>query len=208
MRVLSCLALFGVFVLVACDSTQDLTAPEMPEPQYHTVPSGTPDGDYSMYYFDLNLRHNLLVKLAQTFTPGSMGTMCPGNVPGTTSHNTDGDEVAFPGWILPSAQGFGSFLHRDGWRRTRGALIVTGACWFDEWNDEQGDGGFPESAWVTGWAWIGWSFKPFKLMLQSRGFPAPGHLLALDRAVLEVIGGPTLDLWGETHHEDGLSLLQ
>jgi hypothetical protein len=169
-----------------------------------------------MYYFDLNLQHNLLIKLAQTFQGDPWGTMCEGNIlqdpedpeaPYTT-HNIDGDEPGFPGWGLPGASGFGSFLHKNGWHRTRGSLFVTGACWFDEWNDEAGDGGFPESAWVTGWAFVNWRLKPFKLMLQSRGFPAPGHLFVLDRAVLEVTGGPILDLFGETHHEDGLSLIQ
>jgi hypothetical protein len=217
MRVLPLLALSGLVALSACDASQDITAPEVPEPQFHSYESGTPDGDYSMYYFDLNLTHNLWVKLAQTFPEGTHLTMCDGNILDSmvepvepfTTHNTDGDEVPFPGWSLPGADGFGGFLYRDGWRRTRGTLFVTGACWFDEWNDEAGDGGFPESAWVTGWAVMGlFNWKPFNLMLQSRGFPAQGHLIELDRAVLTVKGGPTLDLLGEIHHEDGTTLIQ
>ena len=217
MRALSFLSVLGVLALGACDSAQEITAPDVPEPSFHIVESGTPDGDYSMYYFDLNLQHNLLVKLAQTFPNGSYETMCPGNdktdpITGELpSHNTDGDEPPFPaGWAMPTAEGFGSFLHKDGWRRTRGTLFVTGACWFDEWNDEEGDGGFPESAWVTGWAFVKWRFRPFTLMLQSRGFPAENHVqpLTLDRALLTIPGFLTLDLLGETHHEDGLTLIQ
>ena len=217
MRVLSFLSVLGLLALGACDSAQEITAPDVPEPSFHLVASGTPDGDYSMYYFDLNLQHNLLVKVGQTFPYGSEVAMCPGNIlqdpedpedPETpyTSHNVLGDEPAFPTGAMPAAQGFGSFLHRDGWRRTRGVLFVTGACWFDEWNPD----GFPESAWVTGWAWVKWRFRPFTLMLESRGFPAENHVqpLTLDRALFNIPGLLTLDLLGETHHEDGLTLIQ
>lgn len=216
MRALCLAVLGGALVLGACDSAQEITAPEIPDPQFHTVPFGTPDGDYSMYYFDLNLAQDLVLKLAQEFVPGTLSTMCPGNIiPGATgiptTHNEDGDEPPFPGVLgLAPASGFGSFLKREGLRRTSGLLFVRGACWFDEWNEV--DGGFPESAWVAGWALVGWRVMSFHMMLQSRGFPAEGHLkpLELDRGVLFLGSSqtPALDLLGEIHHEDGLTLIQ
>lgn len=211
MRALYLSVLGGALILGACDSAQEITAPELPDPQFHIVQSGTPDGDFSMYYFDLNLTQDLVLKVAQEFLPGAFTTMCPGNDLGVTTHNEDGDEPPFPGVSnLAPARGFGSFLRREGFRRTSGLLFVNGACWFDEWNEA--DGGFPESAWVAGWALVNWKLMPFHIMLQSRGFPAEGHLrpLELDRGVLFLGASPTpaLDLLGELHHEDGLTLIQ
>ena len=47
-------------------------------------------------------------------------------------------------------------------------------------------------------------------MLKSVGFPEVSHLnpLQLDRAAIQVDGFPLMKLFGELHHEDGLTLIQ
>jgi hypothetical protein len=208
MRAISLLALAGVFLMGACDTARDITAPVQPEivePLYHPVlPGGGPDGDYSMYYFDLNLFKNLVLKVGQTWTPSASGpdmAECPGNAGTHTSEDyTNGP----PGGDWPKATGFGMFSFRELFRTYRGSMVVTHACWFDEWNGE----GFPESAWVAGIVWPG--NVPFQLKLESGGFPAPEmgmHDHSLDKAVLYLNERKAMSYSGELHHENGLSLI-
>lgn len=202
---LPALALASALVLSACESPTDVVAPEEIQPQFHTVQTADPDGDYSLYFFDLNLRNDLIVKVAQA---GDLTlAQCPGNTEDNV-HGPGGEDPDFPGVgsMLP-AWGTGSFVDRSGWYWIRGLLFVEKACWFDEWNDE----GFPESAWVAGHALVGFRWRTFTLKLRSGGFPAEGHLFTLDWAELEVEGGFTdlhMGLYGELHHEDGLTLVQ
>ena len=219
MRKLCLLALAGVFLLGACDSAQDLTAPVEPDvvgPTFHPVwPGDGPDGAYSMYWFDLDLRNNLVLKVGQAWNAVAApdATRCPyPNDPGPPyAHHTEADDPTLanvaglfsdPGY---AAQGIGHFSTRIYGRRASGLLIVKGACWF-EWNAK----GFPESAWVWGRAWSGFWPRDFWVKLESHGFPDQGHLLELDWAELHLRGpypSPVMRVIGELHHEDGLSLI-
>ncbi|MGD2122288.1 MAG: hypothetical protein PVJ76_11115, partial [Gemmatimonadota bacterium] len=125
-------------------------------------------------------------------------------------HNTDytgGPPITDPN--LRAASGIGSFVIREGWRRRSGLLIPKKACWFDEWNPQ----GFPESAWVWGYAWQGLYRSEFWVKLESRGFPEVEHIIngELDLGELWMKEGGTfvrkLQLDGELHHEDGLALI-
>jgi hypothetical protein len=213
MRRFCLLALAGLFLLGACDSTQEIMAPEEPEmlqTYFHIVDPGSgPDGDYSMYYFDLNLFKNLLVKVGQVWAPGAYPgnpardiAECPANV---GDHTTD-DYPFPPVDALPwqGATGFGYFSFSQFFKgRASGTMVPTHACWFDEWNGQ----GFPESAWV--WGFVLPSLKPFALELESGGFPAPQspHKHTLDKAKLYLEGYYPVSFIGELHHEDGLSLI-
>lgn len=216
MRTISLVVLAGVFLLGACDSAYEPMAPEMPEPvepfSHEVLPGLGPDGDYSMYYFDLNLFKNLVVKVGQSWSPSAGWpeaddlAQCPGSSVGHAFDDFEGgpEEAGDPGsW--PQATGFGFFSYRQLFRgRTRGHFVVTNACWFDEWNGQ----GFPESAWVRGELWP--SGDPFFLKLESGGFPAPEqgvHDHSLDKAVLYLDGEKVMSYTGELHHEDGLSLI-
>lgn len=196
----------GLAVILACENAPDPTGPELPDPQFHLV-DGDPAADwndaYSMYYFDLNLKNDILVKLAQTHSEGIELAECENN---PDSHH---DLQAFPNPLSEadrhSAVGFGWFADRRSWPWKRGSLVVQAACWFDEWNE----GGFPESAVVWGQARIGWwQSAPFRVILKSSGFPAEGHPLPLDIAWLQVQGITDLLVIGELHHEDDTTLIQ
>jgi hypothetical protein len=212
MRGISLLALVGIFLLGACDTAQEITAPEEPEilePLHHPVlPGSGPDGDYSMYYFDLNLFKNLVVKVGQTWTPTGTWPVNQddGKCPGTSGGHTEEDYVSGPpAGPWPAANGFGFFSFRKFFRTQSGSMVVTHACWFDEWNGE----GFPESAWVGGHVWPGGT--AFQLKLESGGFPAPElgmHDHSLDKAVLYLNGRKVMSYIGELHHENGLSLIR
>ena len=211
MRTISLISLLGIFLLGACESAHEITAPEEPEmvqPFFHeVVPGEGPDGDFSMYYFDLNLFKNLAVKVGQAWTPtgpwpeNQEDRRCPGTSGG---HTVEDYLAGPPDGPWPEAIGFGVFSYRKLFRTRRGSMVVTNACWFDEWNGE----GFPESAWVSGQVWPGGI--TFQLKLESGGFPAPEqgmHDHSLDKAVLYLNGKKVMSYTGELHHEDGLRLI-
>lgn len=209
MRTLRLALLSGLILVFACDSTPEITGPEPLDPAFHLVngdPASDDDNSYSMYYFDLDLQNDLVMKMAQTASNG-LGIadyMCEG-----ISSSHEGpiflELPENPGW--KEATGFGWFVNRRSWPWKSGYLKVTDACWFDEWND----GGFPESALVAGTVRIGWRIElPFAVILKSGGFPDPSHLnpLSLDWASLLVNAQAYLTLPGELHHEDGITLIR
>ena len=210
MRTLFLFMLAGMFLLGACDSAQDITAPvepEMIEPSFHIITPGYPDGSYSMYYFDLDLRNNLVLKLGQAWALNPLNPTATRCQDIASDHNSDYTGGPPSPSDLAPATGIGSFMIRNGWRKTRGLLIVKGACWFDEWNEK----GFPESAWAYGNAWVGLRRMDFWVKLESRGFPEIEHIInkELDLGVLYLGNStvPVLSLDGELHHEDGLTLI-
>ena len=89
---------------------------------------------------------------------------------------------------------------------------MTGACWFDEWN---GDGGFPESAWVAGTATVGLRRYAFAARLTSNGWPELTHLFQLDVAAFYLDRNrkglsekdELFTASGELHHADDTSLV-
>jgi hypothetical protein len=212
MRSFCFLTLVGACFLCACENATEITSPEVIEPQFHPV-NGTPGDDnaWSMYYFDLDLESDLILKVAQLTPTGAMAVsphMCPGNDPPGNTHNEPFQWVDFPGKEnMAPAFGSGTFANRQTWPWKRGWLRVEKACWFDEWNP----GGFPESAWVYGTARYGFRKEAeFWAMLKSRGFPDISHLfpLDLDLAYLHVAGVTEMTLLGETHHEDGTTWIR
>jgi len=184
-----------------------MNAGEMPIVMAFAARFRARDESYSMYAFDLDLRNDFVLKLAQSSSEaGGMEAFKCSNA--VTTHNDLSQIVPFPGVEnMHPAQGFGWFADRGSWPWKRGSLWVGGACWFDEWNPE----GFPESAWVTGVAKIGWrTYRPFVALLKSGGFPAEGHVnpLQLDLMGIRIDGITDMKLFGEIHHEDGTRLLQ
>ncbi|HSM60461.1 MAG TPA: hypothetical protein VK849_06665 [Longimicrobiales bacterium] len=202
-RMISFVVLGSLF-LAACADDASLTGPEIPDPQFHTVVSGTPDGAYSQYFVDLELLGDFWVRVAQEWDASRESAECTTN---SSESTHDGPDPLFPGIDeMLGAAGRGWFFLRtsQGWRY--GTLRVERACWFDEWNPD----GFPESTWIAGTAYVGlfgWAV-PFKGKLVSNGFPAEDHLDGLDEAefFLGGLGGVPVD--GELHHEDGTSLFR
>lgn len=193
----------AVLLLAACGDAGELTGPDDPEPRFHRVEAGDgPDGDYSHYFVDFQLVGDFWVKVAQEWSVSATSTECPENDGG----HADGDPPPPAEGDFHPARGSGyvSLRTPSGWRS--GVLWVTGACWFDEWN---GEGGFPESAWIAGWALVGWRFRTFRAKLVSNGFPAEDHETRLDEAAFELSGaGGAVPVVGELHHEDGTTLIR
>ncbi len=201
MRVGFCMVLAGTLVVSACRDAAEITSPETYSPRYHAIDEGTPDGDYSLYWFDIHRADDLLLTVAQRWDTGGdpWRTECPGN----TGSHANGDPN-FPGpEEMARAGGSGNFVIRTADGLSSGALTVQRACWFDEWN---GPKGFPESAWVQGTALVDGVTTPFAVKLISNGFPDQGHLLQLDEAELYLDGVLIRHFRGEIHHEDGLTL--
>ncbi|MBD3180989.1 hypothetical protein GF312_01785 [Candidatus Poribacteria bacterium] len=130
---------------------------------------------WSMLFFDFECDKELNLKLAQR-QPAGEDTGFPEN-PGTPDAPAIGD-------------GFFSA------RGIRATLIVTRASW-NEWNDEAA---FPESAFVRGYARLGFfNWKPFTIKLISNKFPGPEQTNPYDEADIE-INGVIYHLRGELHH--------
>jgi len=198
--VLPIVVLSVALLFVACEGPGNLTGPPL-EPQLHVVPEAEPDLDYRMRFTDFDPVHNLFVNVTQTWTGDPYSTQCPVN---EGSHAHLGDEPEFPGEAnmaeVDAGGGWFRLSTSDGVKR--GVIKVKKACWFDEWNAK----GFPESAWISGFAYIGWRFTavPFAARLTSRGFPELEHLLAwqLDRAFVLLGSYAQVDMQGQLHHEN------
>lgn len=199
-------AVLVLLVLGACDRTDEVTAPPTGPPSLHVVPAGEPDGDYSMYFADAAPGVTFLLEVAQTWDVDEVSAECE---PNDGTHLDHSDDTALEEALgsMEPAGGSGSFAYRG----RIGTLGVTAACWFNEWN---GAGGYPESAWVRGVATLRRGTVPFAAALISNGWPEPTHITVLDAGRLFVdANGDGLDardelflVEGELHHEDGISL--
>lgn len=187
--------------LSACDPARDVTAPPIEGPSLHVVPGGDPDGDYSMYFTDAEPGKTLALSVAQEWSEGS--AECDPNDGTHADHSEDPTLEEALDDMKPAA-GIGIFSFRN----REGTLAVTHACWFNEWN---GAGGFPESAWALGVAWVGGQNVPFAAKLISNGWPELTHIFELDAAEFYLHRGNGLKklftTTGELHHEDEATLI-
>ena len=83
--------LVGVVTVAACDSSPEIAgpSPQSAEPQFHEVTPGTPDGDYSLYFFGVTSVGDLALSTKQSWsvTPDPWATECPNNA----GSHADGD---------------------------------------------------------------------------------------------------------------------
>lgn len=185
-RTLFAVAALSAFLLLAsCEAADRPTAPDRVESETQqsevvTQQEDQPDGDYSLFFGDLDQPNELEITVSQTFDP-SDPPLC-----------SEDD--------FQTASGEGLFLVIDG-GRFGGTLTVTEAC-FRDWND---DAGWPEEASVKGTATVGGAEHPFEADLISNEFPSPDNFFPdaeLDEAELSVTGLGSWSFVGELHHED------
>ena len=197
----------AALALVACARTDDVAGPSARGPSAHVVPAGDPDGAYSMDFTGGVGSSWLQLTIAQVWDVLTTSTQCQPNLGRHDDHSGD-PTLAQALDDLQPASGTGFFLSGS----RGGALAVTSACWFDEWNG----GGFPESAWVRGMATVAWRHYAFAARLTSNGWPELTHLFQLDVAALYLDRNRNglsekdelFTVSGELHHADDTSLVQ
>lgn len=179
-------ALSAFLLLASCEAADRPTAPDPVETETQqsevvTRQDDQPDGDYSLFFGDLDQPNELEITVSQTFDP-SDPPLC-----------SEDD--------FQTASGEGLFLVIDA-GRFGGTLTVTEAC-FRDWND---DAGWPEEASVKGKATVGGAEHSFEADLISNKFPSFDNFFpdaTLDEAVLTISDlGIDERFQGELHHED------
>lgn len=166
----------------ACADAEPPLGPP-PSPLFDHFTNEAEDGDYSVYFLDMEPARDLKIRVAQDASEPGVLVEC--------------DPVSEPTGFSP-AWGDGLFRVIGTGGIRGGSLTVDEACYYDGWHPD----GFPESVVARGTAHHAGVDYDFVVNLKSTHFPS--DLSSLDRAFLTVVGLgiENLEFRGQLHHED------